>query len=123
MNIIIVEPSVHQSVLRPVPARWRGAAAGCARRTVSPGARRGYGIAARVAAAIAGGYVLASLAAVALTVALPLDRTDAVLFGMMVWVFAARSAVRAWAGMGLASAALAAIVLAARWHDVAGWLP
>jgi hypothetical protein len=62
----------------------------------------------RILAALLGGYALAALASVA-ALALPLDRPQAVLTGMqasfliyacaVVWVFAARSAGRAWAGL------------------------
>ncbi|QEI07121.1 DUF3649 domain-containing protein [Pigmentiphaga aceris] len=73
----------------------------------------------RIIAAIFGGYGLASLAAVALT-ALPGHPSEAVLIGMMlsfvvytcavIWVFAARSAWRAWAGLLITAAPLALIV-------------
>ena len=62
----------------------------------------------RIRAALLGGYGLAALASVA-ALALPLDPPQAVLTGMqasfaiyacaVVWVFAARSAGRAWAGL------------------------
>lgn len=62
----------------------------------------------RILAALLGGYLLAALASVA-ALALPVDRPQAVLAGMqasfliyagaVVWVFAARSAGRAWAGL------------------------
>lgn len=62
----------------------------------------------RILAAFLGGYFLAALASVA-ALALPLDKPQAVLTGMqasfliyagaVVWVFAARSAARAWAGL------------------------
>lgn len=65
----------------------------------------------RILAALLGGYVLAALASVAV-LALPVDRPQAVLAGMqasfliyagaVVWVFAARSAGRAWAGLVIA---------------------
>lgn len=63
---------------------------------------------ARIIAAVFGGYALAALASVA-PLALPVDVPQAVLAGMLVsfavytaaviWVFAARSAVRAWGGL------------------------
>ncbi|MDS1141410.1 DUF3649 domain-containing protein [Pusillimonas sp. SM2304] len=62
----------------------------------------------RITAALFGGYALAALASVA-AVALPISRSEAVLTGMLasfavyagavVWVFAVRSAWRAWAGL------------------------
>ncbi|MBD9434139.1 DUF3649 domain-containing protein [Achromobacter sp. ACM03] len=69
----------------------------------------------RAAAAILGGYVLASAAAACLAIWLPMRRPDAVVTAQMlsfvfyacgvIWVFATRNAWRAWAGV-LASAAL-----------------
>lgn len=74
----------------------------------------------RIVAAIFGGYGLASLAAVAAT-ALPGPTSEAVLIGMMlsfavytgavIWVFAVRSAWRAWVGLIVAAAPLALVVL------------
>jgi len=74
----------------------------------------------RIAAALCGGYALAALASVA-ALALPLARTEAVFTGMMasflvyvgavVWVFAVRSARRAWIGLAVAAMPL----LAAAW--------
>lgn len=62
----------------------------------------------RIVAALFGGYALAALTSVA-AVALPLRPSEAVLTGMMasfavyagavVWVFAVRSAWRAWMGL------------------------
>jgi hypothetical protein len=62
----------------------------------------------RIVAALFGGYALAALASVA-AVALPVSRSEAVLTGMLlsfavyagavIWVFAVRSAWRAWAGL------------------------
>ena len=62
----------------------------------------------RIIAAIAGGYALAALVSVA-ALALPIAAPQAVLSGMLasfavysgavIWVFAARSARRAWAGL------------------------
>lgn len=66
----------------------------------------------RIVAAIGGGYVLAALVSVA-TLALPMSRPQAVITGMLasfavyagavVWVFAVRSATRAWVGLVLAA--------------------
>ncbi|EKS69973.1 hypothetical protein BURK_017885 [Burkholderia sp. SJ98] len=62
----------------------------------------------RIVAAIFGGYALAALASVA-ALALPMSKPQAVLTGMLVsfvvyvcaviWVFAVRSARRAWSGL------------------------
>lgn len=66
----------------------------------------------RIVAAIGGGYALAALASVAV-LALPMARPQAVLTGMLasfaiyagavIWVFAVRSATRAWAGLLVAA--------------------
>ncbi|MFT3813035.1 MAG: DUF3649 domain-containing protein [Acidovorax sp.] len=71
----------------------------------------------RIAAAVLGGYALAALASVA-ALALPLERSEAVFTGMLlsfavhalavVWVFATRSATRAWGGLLVAAALLLA---------------
>lgn len=76
------------------------------------------GVAMRVVAAIVGGYAMASLAAIVCATLLPLERAEAVLTGMLlsfavyagvvVWIFAARTALRAWTGMLVPMAALAA---------------
>jgi hypothetical protein len=62
----------------------------------------------RIVAAMFGGYALAALTSVA-TLALPMTRPEAVLAGLqlsivvyalaVIWVFAVRSATRAWAGL------------------------
>jgi hypothetical protein len=98
-----------------------------------PDYRRAAGITARAIAAVAGGYALASLSAVALTVILPLSRLDAVLTGMMVsfavyaaaviWVFAAPSAARAWGWMGAAAVVLASVAMLGHWHGAGQVLP
>ena len=69
----------------------------------------------RIAAALFGGYALAALGSVA-ALALPIAKTEAVLAGMLasfaiyagavVWVFAARSASRAWIGLMIAAVPL-----------------
>lgn len=69
----------------------------------------------RIVAALCGGYALAALTSVAM-LALPMARTEAVLAGLLlsflvyagavVWVFAVRSARRAWAGLLLAAVPL-----------------
>ena len=70
----------------------------------------------RIMAALLGGYALAALASVA-AVALPIAPSEAVLTGMLasfavyagavVWVFAVRSARRAWTGLLIAALPLA----------------
>lgn len=69
----------------------------------------------RIVAALFGGYALAALTSVA-AVALPMNRTEAVFTGMLlsfvvyalavIWVFAVRSAWRAWAGLAVAAVPL-----------------
>lgn len=69
----------------------------------------------RLIAAIGGGYALAALLSVAV-LALPVSRPQAVIGGMLgsfalyagavVWVFAVRSATRAWAGLIVAALVL-----------------
>ena len=66
----------------------------------------------RIVAAMFGGYALAALTSVA-AVALPMSRPEAVLTGLLlsfvvyalavIWVFAVRSARRAWAGLLVAA--------------------
>ena len=78
----------------------------------------------RIVAAIFGGYALAALSSVAV-LALPVDRTQAVIGGIqlsfavytgaVVWVFAVRSARRAWVGL-LIAACLLAVPAAAVWR-------
>ncbi|MBV7486275.1 DUF3649 domain-containing protein [Bordetella sp. BOR01] len=78
-------------------------------------ARNSGPLLSRIVAAVFGGYALAALTSVA-AAALPMSRTEAVLAGMLlsfvvyalavVWVFAVRSATRAWAGLLLAAAPL-----------------
>ncbi|BBK40500.1 hypothetical protein STVA_05200 [Allostella vacuolata] len=85
----------------------------------SIGRRRWVMIASRVVAAIGGGYAVAAAAAICLALALPGPRAEAVLTGMLlsfavyagavIWVFAAATATRAWIGLAIPGAALAAI--------------
>ncbi|CAG9168497.1 DUF3649 domain-containing protein [Cupriavidus respiraculi] len=73
-------------------------------------------VASRAVAAIGGGYVLAAAATTVLSLVLPLSRSEAVVTatllsflvyaGAVIWVFAARSAWRAWIGIALPAAAL-----------------
>lgn len=74
--------------------------------------RRVGSITSRIVAAVGGGYALAALFSVA-AVALPISKPQSVLTGMLlsflihaaavIWVFAARNAARAWAGLLLAA--------------------
>lgn len=83
--------------------------------------RRTAPLISRIVAALFGGYALAALGSVA-ALALPMDKVQAVLTGMqasfliytlaVIWVFAVRSALRAWAGLGAAAVPLG---LAALW--------
>ena len=76
------------------------------------------GIASRAVAALVGGYAFATVAGVFLSRVLPMARADAVLaatlasFGIfaaaVIWVFAARSAMRAWLGLLIPIAVLGA---------------
>lgn len=81
-------------------------------------ARRGRGaLLSRMVAALFGGYALAALTSVA-ALALPMGTVEAVLLGMqasfgvyagaVVWVFAARTAWRAWLGLAVAAVPLLA---------------
>ena len=85
-----------------------------------PRVRRLAALLSRIVAAIAGGYALAALASVA-ALALPISAPQAVLTGMLssfaiytgavIWVFAVRSATRAWGGL----AVVAALLLVPAW--------
>lgn len=87
-------------------------------------ARRVVPLVSRIVAAILGGYALAALASVA-ALALPIARPQAVLTGMLasfalyagavIWVFAVRSATRAWVGLLMAAAVLMPAAWVA-WH-------
>lgn len=69
----------------------------------------------RIIAALFGGYALAALSSVAV-LALPMSKPQAVLTGMLasfliyagavIWVFAVRSAAKAWAGLIIAAVPL-----------------
>lgn len=88
-------------------------------------ARRVGPLLLRIVAAMFGGYALAALGSVA-ALALPMDKTQAVITGTLasfaiyagavVWVFAVRSARRAWAGLLIAAVPL----LLAAWSVWAG---
>lgn len=87
-----------------------------------------WSIASRVLAAALGGYALAALLSSALALLLPrvsnASRADAVLIASLLsfavytvaalWVFHARSASRAWAGLGLWALVSGLLVLALR---------
>ncbi|MBD9587636.1 DUF3649 domain-containing protein [Pseudomonas sp. PDM03] len=82
-------------------------------------------VTSRVLAAVLGGYIVAALASVSLTLWVPMARADAVVTGMMtsflaylgavIWCFACRSAWRAWFGLIVPSLVLAAISGLAYW--------
>ncbi|MGV6393549.1 DUF3649 domain-containing protein [Pseudomonas caspiana] len=82
-------------------------------------------VTSRILAALFGGYLLAALTSVCLTQWLPMSRADAVVTGMLlsflaylgavIWCFACRSAWRAWAGILLPAAILAALFGIGRW--------
>jgi hypothetical protein len=76
----------------------------------------------RIVAAVFGGYGLAALASLA-ALALPIDKPQAVLTGQLssfivyacavIWVFAVRSARRAWAGLLILALPLALVAWSA----------
>ncbi|WP_447889973.1 DUF3649 domain-containing protein [Pseudomonas hormoni] len=76
-------------------------------------------VTSRVLAAVVGGYIVAALASVSLSLWVPMARADAVVTGMMtsflaylcavIWCFACQSAWRAWFGVIVASLMLAAV--------------
>ncbi|MCY1215311.1 hypothetical protein D9M72_271540 [compost metagenome] len=87
----------------------------------APARRSRAALLSRIVAALFGGYALAALTSVA-ALALPMGTVEAVLAGMQVsflvyagaviWVFAARSARRAW--LGLAVVALPLLLMACK---------
>ena len=91
-------------------------------------ARRVGPLISRIVAAVLGGYALAALGSVA-ALALPMDRAQAVIAGMLasfaiyagavVWVFAVRSALRAWLGL-LAAAVPLSLAAWSVWAANAG---
>ncbi|WP_293775784.1 DUF3649 domain-containing protein [uncultured Oxalicibacterium sp.] len=91
------------------------------------GLRYRLGVASRAVAAILGGYALAAAATAMMALTLPLSRADAVLTATLlsftvyvcavIWVFAARTALRAWAGIGVPTLLLALGVM--MWRGVA----
>lgn len=82
-------------------------------------------VTSRVLAAVLGGYVVAALASVSLSLLLPMARAEAVVTGMMtsflaylvavLWCFACRSAWQAWFGMLVPSLVLGAVSGLAHW--------
>jgi apolipoprotein N-acyltransferase len=82
------------------------------------------GILSRSIAAILGGYAVAALASACLAVGLPASPAEAALTGMMasfavmtgvvVWVFAAATALRAWLGVAIPAAVLGTLFLLLR---------
>jgi len=78
-----------------------------------------WAVASRVVAAALGGYALSSAATVLLALLWPAPQAQALLWasmlsfavytGAVIWVFTTRSASRAWAGMVIVTAALAAL--------------
>lgn len=79
-------------------------------------------IAARISAAVLGGYALAAAIVVGLPALLPLPKAEALAVAMMLsfafccfavlWAFAVRSVWRAWAGILVPTILLAALALA-----------
>ncbi|NVJ09796.1 DUF3649 domain-containing protein [Myxococcus sp. AM001] len=72
-----------------------------------------WSIASRVAAAIFGGYALAAFSSASLSLAVPMDKRDAVQLGVMVgfllyaggivWAFSTKRARGAWLGLSVAT--------------------
>jgi len=91
-------------------------------------ARRIAPLTSRIVAALFGGYALGALTSVAALV-LPVSLSQSVLTGMMlgllvyagavIWVFSARSAGRAWAGLVWAALPLSVAAGWAMWTGVA----
>lgn len=95
---------------------------------VHPGSPAGYRfmVASRAIAGALGGYALASLVTAVLSLALPLLTgascasalltatllSFAVYAAAVIWVFSARSALRAWVGLAIVSAVFGAALLA-----------
>ena len=78
-------------------------------------------IAARAAAAVFGGYALATVTAIGLAGILPMSQGDAVMTGLLssflfyclaaIWAFSTRSALKAWIGILAWTAVLGGIAL------------
>ena len=77
-------------------------------------------VASRALAAIVGGYALTALATMALAIFLPMSRSEASMTATLLsfviytcavlWVFATRSATRAWLGIVVSAIVLGALV-------------
>ena len=99
-----------------------------ARLRLSAGALYRLGVASRSVAAIVGGYVLAALVTMLLSVSLPMARSEAVMTAtllsfaiytcVVMWVFATRSALRAWLGLAIPAAVIATIL---QLRDALSW--
>ncbi|WP_395609014.1 DUF3649 domain-containing protein [Pseudomonas sp. B22129] len=95
------------------------------KRTTSLPAAYRLAVTSRVLAAVVGGYLMASLAAVCLALWMPTSRADAVITGMMssfvfyllavIWCFACRTAWRAWFGVMVPSALFATLAGVGFW--------
>ena len=82
-------------------------------------------VASRVVAAILGGYVLTALATMALAVFLPMSKAEASLTATLlsfliygcavIWVFATRTAWRAWTGIVVPAVVLAVLIWLQGW--------
>src|SRR5690554_785628 len=78
-------------------------------------------VSSRAFAAIVGGYALTNLVAIGLAGVLPTSRAEAVMTAMVssfliytlciIWVFAARSAWRAWLGLAVSGALCGGLIL------------
>jgi hypothetical protein len=110
----------------PSPAAQAAAASTSSRHRWLPhgseGARYRWGVASRAVAAIGGGYVLAALVTAVLALFMPTSRVEAALTGTLasfavytvavMWVFAARTAWRAWRGLLIPCVLLGLVLLA-----------
>ncbi len=86
-------------------------------------------IALRVLIAIPGGYALANITAILFSYLLPMPKSDAVMTGILLsfaiytgaimWVFAVRSAHKAWLGLVAPSLVLGALALVLKFTGVA----
>jgi len=114
---VIIRDSIHAFLLFPRCLPPAGAPlAGVLMNQAARTWRYRLAVASRALAAIGGGYALSALAATLLAVCLPLARLEAsvtatllsfvVFCCAVLWVFAARSAWHAWAGILLPAAVL-----------------
>ena len=91
---------------------------------ISLNARYRWVVLSRIAAAIGGGYALSTVATIAIACWLPVHKYDAMLSGLMMgyvvypcavmYAFAARTALKAWAGLLILTAALSAVAALGR---------